>query len=130
MACPFSCASGNQSNASTTWNEITTLKVLNIDGHPEVRYFFLDARGNAIAYHRPSFKGLSGPLDADEINVCRSLSSSLGTAPASGMVIVRHDDQGDSNRQVYGWTSVYAGKCSMTGDDPPDGQTTGAAIAQ
>ena len=134
FACFYECKPGPTVQGTATWQEITTLMVLNMNsGVPDpaadsrlLNVIFLDGNENILGSSRGPGIGLDmSPEDLDEINVCRTLQVNGLPVPQAGIVefYVAGGDPGG----VYAWVKNLLGKFFVTVDEPFSGRVTGIA---
>ncbi len=133
FACFYECKPGPIVRGIPTWQEITTLMLMNMNsGVPDpaadtrtVNAIFLDGNQNILGSSRGAFGLDLSPEDLDEIHVCRTLQANGLPVPQAGIVefYVAGGDPGG----VYAWVKNLIGKFFVTVDEPFAGRVTGIA---
>ncbi len=136
FACFYECKPGPTVRGIPTWQEITTLMVMNMNsGVPDpaadsrvINVIFLDGNERILGSSRGAFGMDMSPEDLDEINVCRTLQANGLPVPQAGIVefYVAGGDPGG----VYAWVKNLTGKFFVTVDEPFAGRVTGIAKTQ
>ena len=127
QTCFYECKPGPVVRGIPTWQEVTTLMLVNLNpGNASSRRFgtlvILDGRANFIA-------GVPydvGPLDFDEVNVCRTLEAAGIPAPQAGVIHVISDNLA-FGATPYVWMKNLLGKFFTNVNEPFAGRVTGIA---
>ena len=122
FSCFYECKEGK---AMGTWQEITTLMLVNQSARQNVtaHILFFDGNERAVA----TTETILSPHDLDEINVCVSLDAGLGgLVPPAGVIEVALSPTGG----VYGWVKNVIGRFPRFEPEPFRGRPTGIAKTQ
>ena len=129
--CFYECKPGPTVRDVDTWQEVTTLMLVNANA--EFNTFadmvFLDGNQTIIAAADTALS----PADLDEINVCRTLQNIGVPVPSAGLVEVVFSGGGflsGGGTGGYGWVKNLLGKFFVNVDEPFDGRVTGIAKTQ
>ena len=143
FTCFYECKPGPTVRGTPTWQEITTLMLVNqahsdipppvplfVENTRVVRLAILDGNENLLARTQVDLsKG-----DLDEINICRTLQASNITPPQAGVIfgavsigtVAGPDPRGG----VSAWVKNLLGKFFVTVDEPFAGRVSGLAKAR
>ena len=125
FSCFYECKWERVGKNMNTWQEITTLMLVNQSAKQRVRaeILFVDGNENPVA----TTETILSPMDLDEINVCASLDEGLGgQVPAAGVIEVVLSPTGG----VYGWVKNVLGRFPRFEVEPFRGRPTGIAKTQ
>jgi hypothetical protein len=125
FSCFYECKWERVGKNMNTWQEITTLMLVNQSARQKVTadILFFDGNERAIA----TTQTILSPHDLDEINVCASLDAGLGgLVPPAGVIEVVLSPTGG----VYGWVKNVMGRFPRFEPEPFRGRPTGIAKTQ
>lgn len=147
LSCFYECKPGPTVGGVPTWQEITTLVVVNQnddenitnpgpgadDGRRVINLKYLGANQNPLGASR----GVGAPFvndfgldlsagDLDEVNICRTLQAAGLPVPEIGLVEL-YIAGGNPGAGIYAWMKNLLGKFFVTVDEPFDGSVNSIA---